>query len=444
MTRNKESGQALIFGVLVLGLLLIGFAGLGVDVGYLRYEKRLQQGAADSAAIAGASNLPTAFGGVTAAAKNAASVSGFSVASANLGACPPTAPAAAIGSVSLTVNHPPCSGPHNGDSNYVEVYVAQVQPTYFMRALGITSETVTARAVATDVGGGTNTGCLYTLGSPTSSPEGVSVTGSAEIDAPSCGIVDNGNFNTTGKAFDVCTATLSVEGSSGSGTQGACGSKGLFCTAPGACPATGAPAAGDPLAYLSAPAQPANSSSCPKPTGTCTVSTNGPNNILQPGTYSNITFGRNSTTTLASGLYYINGTPGVSFGGSATVQGTGVTFYFTGAATIDATGGGNKLDMQVSAPTTGTYAGILFYQDRSDTASATLGGDNSTAFTGAMYFPSSQLTLSGNANLNASSAYSIIVTKALSLTGNPTVFLNADYSSLPGGVSVIKNAILVE
>jgi uncharacterized membrane protein len=35
-------------------VVLMGFMGLGLDMGVLRYEKRLQQSAADAAAIAGA------------------------------------------------------------------------------------------------------------------------------------------------------------------------------------------------------------------------------------------------------------------------------------------------------------------------------------------------------------------------------------------------------
>src|SRR6516164_3968761 len=58
---RADEGQALVTVALALTVLL-GFTGLAVDMGVLRYEKRLQQTAADAAAIAGASNLP--FGGV--------------------------------------------------------------------------------------------------------------------------------------------------------------------------------------------------------------------------------------------------------------------------------------------------------------------------------------------------------------------------------------------
>jgi uncharacterized membrane protein len=50
MTRNNERGQALAITALAVTLLM-GFAGLAVDIGALRYQKRLQQSAADAAAI---------------------------------------------------------------------------------------------------------------------------------------------------------------------------------------------------------------------------------------------------------------------------------------------------------------------------------------------------------------------------------------------------------
>ena len=74
MTRKHEAGQALIFAALGLGMLL-GAAGLGVDMGVLRYEKRLQQTAADAAAIVGANNLAYASG-VNAGAQNSATTNG--------------------------------------------------------------------------------------------------------------------------------------------------------------------------------------------------------------------------------------------------------------------------------------------------------------------------------------------------------------------------------
>src|ERR1700685_3768891 len=57
MTRRKQAGQALVLAAMGLTLFILA-AGLGIDMGFLRYQKGLQQSAADSAAIAGAAEIP--------------------------------------------------------------------------------------------------------------------------------------------------------------------------------------------------------------------------------------------------------------------------------------------------------------------------------------------------------------------------------------------------
>src|SRR5438552_2820179 len=74
MKFKKQSGQVLI-GAAVAMVVLAGFAGLAIDMGALRHQKRLQQSAADGAAIAGASNLT--YTGWSTAAQNASSQNGF-------------------------------------------------------------------------------------------------------------------------------------------------------------------------------------------------------------------------------------------------------------------------------------------------------------------------------------------------------------------------------
>jgi len=427
MKRKNEAGQALVFAVVGLAVLL-GFAGLGIDMGMLRYQKRLQQTAADSGALAGANNLAfPASGGWSAGAKNASAGNGFTDGTNN---------------VTVTVNNPPVSGPHTGNANYVEVLVTAVQPTYFMKVLGINSETLTARAVATNItGGASGGGCLYTLGPPSAAIEGVGITGSAVLNATTCGIADNGNYDPVGGALTVNAGTFGVAGTcSGSG----CGKGGATCSEQaGPCPAFGMPAATDPLASLAAPSQPAASASCP-PKGACDVSASG-TMTLQPGTYSSITISKNSTVTLNSGIYYITGSKGntgLQFGGGGTVTSAagGVMFYFTGSATINARGGGNKTDnVNLSPLSSGTYAGILFYQDPNDTSAPTLGGDEGSIFGGVAYFPSVELTFFGNATNTAG----IVIAKAFAMSGNPTVNLQGA-AGLPAGVTLLSNAILVE
>ena len=421
MTRKNEAGQALVFAALAL-VVLIGFAGLAIDMGVLRYQKRLQQNAADAAAIAGASNLASTSGGVTTGAQNASATNGFTDnGGGQTSAC--TASGAAVGTVCVQVNNPPLSGPHASGANagkYVEVLVAVVQPTYFMKIFGTSSEAITARAVATNLSGGTGGGCLYTLGPPSSAIEGVNINGSAVLNATTCGIVDNGDFNTKGNKLIVNAATFGVAGDanqSGPGGTVTCSDQ-----AQTDCPTYGTPASGDPLSSLTAPA-----------VGT-PQAFNAAN--ITAGTYSSISLSGNGTYTFPAGTYVLDG-GNFSCSGTPSIRGTGVTFYFTNGATYNCTG---NVSVQLTAPSTGTYAGVLMYQDPNDTSGPSIGGDNTTFFDGALYFPKSQVTFFGN---STSYNVAIVVADAFALSGNPTVNLQGA-GGLPAGVSLITNAVLVE
>jgi putative Flp pilus-assembly TadE/G-like protein len=435
MKRNNESGQALVFTAVAM-VALLGFAGLGIDMGMLRYQKRLQQTAADAAAIAGANNLAfPVSGGVTPGAQNAAIANGFTD---NSGGTTCTNSPGTVGCVTITVNNPPLSGPHVSNVNYVEVLVTAVQTTYFMKAVGIPTETITARAVATNLSGdSTSTGCLYTLGLPSvKGVEGINVTGHGTLNATGCGISDNGNYDPNDPAITVNNCSFAVTGTD-TGNSGS----NVMCNGQIKNPTYGTPAASDPFALsLTPPAQPAASF------GNVTPSSG---SQLQPGTYSSITIGSNVNVTMSPGIYYINGSGGLLFNGGGTLTGTGVMFYFTNGATVTARGGGNSPDINLTAPSAincpacpAEYDGILMYQDPNDTSSPTIGGDDNSNYVGALYFPSVELSFFGNAKSGGFSA-GIVVAKALSLTGNPTVTL-LGLAGLPTGVSILTHAVLVE
>src|SRR6516165_9779440 len=249
MRPKKEAGQALVLTAAAL-VVLLGFVGLGVDMGAARYERRLQQTAADAAAIAGATNLT--YGGVQGGAQNASAANGFTDTTGG-GACAAPPNNQGVGQVTVTVCNGPSTGPHAGNVNYVEVFVTAGQPTYFMKIFGVNSETITARAVATNISGGSNgdtTGCLYTLGPPSSSIEGVNINGSATLNAPTCGIVDNGNYNSKGNKLDINAGTFGVSGSanvSGPGGTVTCGGSTTNC------PTYGMPASSDPMGSMTPP-----------------------------------------------------------------------------------------------------------------------------------------------------------------------------------------------
>ncbi len=477
MLRKPESGQALVLTVAAL-VALLGALGLAIDMGVLRYDKRLQQTAADAAAIAGATNLynssdTTSTGaggaGVLAGAIAAAKANGFpdtckyTYGGSN---CPT---GGGVGYVTVKVNNPPASGPHAGQDAYVEVLVSDVQPTYFMKILGVSSATVVARAVAAAPPGyslGDN--CLTTLQPPTASIEGVNLNGNPTLNAPTCGIADNGNFNTKGNALNVVADTFGAAGTWVSkGTQPG----DVQCTS-GQTPCPIYPTAGfnDPLASkLNATTAPTPSSS-PQ---TCSISGSGSTNTgstyctynstdstyyISPGTYCSITITGVATDKVVfnSGVYIFEGTSGgcssqsLNIPGNATISSPnptatgnpadGVTFYFTGSSTLNITGNPTA---QLYAPgPSGTYPGILMWQDASDTNTngPQLGGNNGSNYAGILYFPNDQLTFFGNAT---SFDVADVVVGSIALSGDPTVNLEGS-ADLPAGVSSSAVPKLVE
>ena len=158
-----------------------------------------------------------------------------------------------IGYVSVAVNNGPTSGPHSGNTQYVEVFIATVRPTYFMKVFGVNSSLVSTRAVATNTGGGPagGNGCIFTIGTPSRQLNvqnaGVGGTGNVIVNAPTCGIIDNGNFVANG-SVEMLAGSIGVGGTySGPSIQGTC-SPGVLVQ--GVCPAPvlNMPYSGDPFA----------------------------------------------------------------------------------------------------------------------------------------------------------------------------------------------------
>jgi len=455
MKMNKQSGQVLISVALGL-VVLAGFAGLAIDMGTLRYQRRLQQTAADAAALSAASNLVYSSG-VTLGARNAATLNGFTDNNAGAGCV-----GGAVGCVSVAVNIGPTVGPHTGDTKYVETTVTAIQPTYFMNIFGVNSSLVATRAVATNISGGSKNSCLVTLGAPTAAIEGVNVTGNAKINAPNCGIADNGNFDTTGNSYTVVADSFSV---SGQCVGNDCKSSNVQCTQTATgCPTYGTAAAPDPLTNgpspITAPADPGYSSTCAGAVPCDWVSPTGASTI-QPGKYESILIGKNSVVTMAPGIYYIDGSvggsnAGLNFQGGATLisqgylgganpcgadpatQIAGVMIFFTNTSTINKAVGGGGVNVPnvnlcpMNTTQSSMYAGILLYQDPADTTQAYLSGNNTSMFNGEIYMPTAQLTFYGDASFTVTGQ---VVVNSIAITGNPTVNLGF----FPGGSPATAN-----
>lgn len=180
--RRDESGQTLILTALCMTILL-GFAGLGVDIGVLFHAKRNLQIAADAAAAAGA--LDYLYNGSTtsavAAGKAAATQNGVTDGS---------------GGATVTINTPPAYGPNTGTAGFVEAIVSTPNPTFFMRIFNRSSVTIATRAVAGSTAGGP---CIWLMNP---SGTGLQLKGGYDIEATDCGIYvnspDNSDVSITG------------------------------------------------------------------------------------------------------------------------------------------------------------------------------------------------------------------------------------------------------
>lgn len=372
---HDESGQTVILAAFCMAVLL-GFLALAVDVGILFHARRTVQTAADSAAIAGAQEI--LYGDVTSAARADAALNGITN---------------GVNGATVSINNPPINGPFARNVSYVEVITTQPQLTYFMNVFGTRSVNVTGRAVATSSPVQT---CVYTL-----NPTGTSfaMSGGANVQMPGCGVMvesSNSSALTISGGSTLNAASIGVVG--GYSVVG-----GSFISPN---PAAGITPSSDPLSYLQPP--PFTSSAClPNP-----YIGNGATVTLGLGgttCYNGLSVAGGSTVRLSPGIYVINGS--LSLGGGASFSGSDVTLYFPSGGSVSIAGG---TVINLSAPTSGTYNGILFYEDRIDTQSASISGGASSVLQGIFYFPKASLVLNGG---TSTQIYASVIVGALQLSG---------------------------
>ncbi|GEM_PF-1202026 len=374
------SGQILVLVAIAI-LVLFGFVALALDISLTWGTRRRMQTAADAAALAGAvaSRLNQ---DVTAAADSAAALNGFANGTAG---------------VTVTIVNPYSDASCTQDC--VKVAISQPQSTYFLRTLGFNQINVAASAVAGSIDSST---CFYALGS---SP-GLTVSGNANINL-SCGAAINSSATCSGNGFFKATSIGIADSVS---TQDNCS----FIPSPN----TGISAVADPFSYLGS--QPACSGG-----GIFIPGVSG------PGSYcGGIRLTGNTTLTLQPGIYNL-GSGGLTITGNVNINGTGVTFITSGPINIS-----SNVTATLSAPTSGSYEGILFWS--TSTGGSSITGNSNSTFDGTFYFPNSSLSYTGN---SSNSGYTIIAAAHVLFQGNATIKNN--YSSLAHG-SPAKSSTLYE
>ncbi len=262
-----------------------------------------------------------------------------------------------------------------------------------------------------------NVGVVY-VGSSSSSA--LSASGSAAVKAATISVY--GGIQESGNASITASSTLLVNGT----TQ----KSGNATDSPK--PVTGAPLISDPLASLPVPVA---STLGLASKGSVSVSGNS-SQTIGPGVYSQITASGNASLTLQPGVYIItgggftvSGNANVAVSGSSnSITGTGVMIYNAGTGyngTTGADGGsygaitlsGNGT-ISLTKPSTGTYAGILIFQARDNSAALTFSGNSMVGVTGTIYAKLAQVDESGNGQIGSTSNPVSMVVDTLSISGN--------------------------
>lgn len=384
---------------------IVGGAGLGVEVGYWFLEERRLQTAADLAANAGAVALRSGASesGVIAAAEREAEQNGFDP---------------ALGSI--VIHTPPSTGPNQND-RAVEVLLQTTAQRYFTRLFDQNPIDIRARAVAayqTE-----SQACILALdtwandavifiGNPTATFNGcvvmsnsladdsITIAGSADVTAP-CIISAGGTAVTADLTLTACSEPMEEM-----------------------------PQAQDPYASLPEPST----------AGPCADPPNGnPNQpmTLDPGVYCG-GLSLSGDVTLTPGVYVIEGGD-FRINANTNAFGEGVTFFLTNGAEVHFNGSAH---IEFAAPTSGTYAGVLMYGDRDQgNGENVFNGTADSSLTGALYFPTQQVTHNGN--FSGANGCMRIVSRSIDLRGNAGFGIDCSGSGLdaievPGAVRLVE------
>jgi putative Flp pilus-assembly TadE/G-like protein len=445
--RDESGATAMIVGL--SATMLVGFAGLGTEMGLWYFNHRGLQNATDSAAMSAETAIYQGSQAFAAEAKGTAARYGF---------------VDGTGGVSVTVNRPPASGAFAGNADDVEVIISAPQTRMFTAMFSKSALTQTARSVAQIQTNGN--GCVVTL------DKGQVVdlfqNGNTLLNLVSCDLYINSNvtdaLDQVGNATIDAHAAYVVGGISDTARASLNTTNGTF---------TGVAPTADPYANVAQPAS--GSSSCTNSPPPTSISTN---TTLSPGTYCGGLSFTGGNITLNPGVYVIDGGQ-FAASGTTNITGSGVTIFLTGSgstyAQMQVTGGAT---MNLTPPTSGDTAGISIFQDRNapsgngtsndgtvdlssgGTTGGTTGGDISSGgttgttltvspsttlnnnqiggngainVTGVVYFPNQQVTWDGNATAGGPQCTQLV---ALTLVFHGNSQFQANCSGVPGAVKI--------
>jgi hypothetical protein len=379
LARSRAGAMSVMMAV--AAPVVIGAAGLGTEAAFWQARQRGLQQQADLAAFAGGVELMSGgnAGSIDATARQSLERGGFR---AEIGAA--------------TVETPPQSGPYAG-GRAVVVSVEEVYPR-LISGLFLDSDPV-LRASATALVEESGQACVLAL--ETNASSAVAFGGSTSVRLNGCSLMSNSSAADSMVLGGSATLEASCVGAAGGVTAGS-GMRLSDCDAP----RTGLARMSDPYADI---AEPAVVGPCKTPNNFGGPS--GATHSITPGRFCGLTMSR--TVNMAPGTYVIDGGE-LRIGSTAVVTGHGVTIHLTNGAHVVINGGAT---IDLSAPTSGPYAGLLFFGRRSGASvDHVLNGSAASRFTGAIYMPNDRLEMRGSNTAGAGCTQ--IVARTIDFRGN--------------------------
>jgi Flp pilus assembly protein TadG len=371
---------------------IIGLMAVSLDGGLLYMQRRQAQSTADAAALAGAYAL---YNGSTFSAAQSAAI--------------------AIGSQNgVTITKSQITEPK---TNYVAVTVTSSRPRSFSALWGAGSLSVTANSVARCTSQPYSTEAIIVLDKTVKNS--LYVDGASILTVTGGGVQVNSNqplVNFQYGAFTVKDGTVTAPAIA---LVGGYYFELLYSSVSPNPPSAGS-VVNDPMANASPPlATPSLAAAEALGTYPFFSAGYGSTVTMNPGYYPNGVTINGSTVTMNPGTYYLAGGSFYAWN-SATLSGSGVTIYLSPTAITNngtypvalspaALNIQSAASVNLTAPTSGAYSGMLIYVDTGNNAAVQLANSiSNVSMTGTIYAPSSPVEVTGFASANLAVSNQII------------------------------------
>ncbi|MBN8848539.1 MULTISPECIES: pilus assembly protein TadG-related protein [unclassified Sphingomonas] len=397
----------------LMALMIIPIAGataMATEVGQWYYFQRALQNAADSAAIAAATNNSSTGSTYLNEARGAARGFGFVDGQSN---------------TTVTANVVTCPAGAGSGATCYQALLTKTVPVGLAGIVGFVGDKgggkqgIMASAIASTGPGGTGgkQACVWSLGPGNS----FTSNGGPKPDLSGCSILSNGNATCNGH-------NLGADYGLAVGTASGCGKTQISgVTAP---TDTYAPLASNipPNNCSSYPTVPSKKKDPPLPasnvlTGAQTINQSFCGDVQLSG---DVTLSGSNTVTIFNGTLDLNGHT------FKTASGASATVIFSG--TNDASsvrGPSDSGTLDISAPSSGTWSGVAIYQDpRMSPPASSLnisysGNQPTWNISGLVYLPKSNVTFSGAVNKSGSgTACFVLVAYTILVNGTGNIFAN--------------------